>query len=223
MDAQEWNESLDRIISTLAEMIDLLKNESRRWATSPIFSTPQPSPAAASQPPTSATEPPSPASAIITPPALPPKVPPPSVFSLMPPLISASTLPKTNPYTVFSASKPKQATLPVPFVQETNQPPAPKPTQALEPKLTVIKKKRTNVKVAIEEPKLCSLFYHLTKLLFLNHIKWVAVKGEWRPPLRFVPTDPNVVGRLEWRPPWSTLKSCPDCILEDKDFIRVGE
>ncbi|MFS7967299.1 hypothetical protein Hanom_Chr09g00784161 [Helianthus anomalus] len=54
MDAHEWNESLDRIISTIAEMIDLLKNESRRWATSPFFSTPLPSPAAASPPPTSA-------------------------------------------------------------------------------------------------------------------------------------------------------------------------
>ncbi|KAJ0535866.1 hypothetical protein HanIR_Chr09g0435261 [Helianthus annuus] len=54
MDAHEWNESLDRIISTIAEMIDLLKNESRRWATSPIFSTPLPSPATASPPPTPA-------------------------------------------------------------------------------------------------------------------------------------------------------------------------
>ncbi|MFS7914284.1 hypothetical protein Hanom_Chr02g00151591 [Helianthus anomalus] len=35
-------------------MIDLLKNQSRRWATSPIFSTTLPSPAAASPPPTSA-------------------------------------------------------------------------------------------------------------------------------------------------------------------------
>ncbi|KAJ0838350.1 hypothetical protein HanRHA438_Chr16g0788081 [Helianthus annuus] len=53
MDAHEWKESLDRIISTIAEMIDLLKNESRRWGTSPIFSTPLPSPVAATPPPTS--------------------------------------------------------------------------------------------------------------------------------------------------------------------------
>ncbi|MFS7897169.1 hypothetical protein Hanom_Chr00s007159g01737031 [Helianthus anomalus] len=37
MDAHEWNESSDRIISTIEEMIDLLKHESQRWATSFIF------------------------------------------------------------------------------------------------------------------------------------------------------------------------------------------
>ncbi|KAF5756673.1 hypothetical protein HanXRQr2_Chr17g0817591 [Helianthus annuus] len=86
MDAHEWNESLDRIISTIAEMIDLLKNESRRWATSPIFSLPLPSPAAASSPPTSALVPtlPQPVSATAPTTTTPSPVP-----SLAPPSVSA--------------------------------------------------------------------------------------------------------------------------------------
>ncbi|KAJ0947310.1 hypothetical protein HanRHA438_Chr01g0013831 [Helianthus annuus] len=63
MDAREWKASMNRIESTLFEIINLLKEESRRWATAPIFSIPRPvfvnvpptsSPAAAT-PPTTAT------------------------------------------------------------------------------------------------------------------------------------------------------------------------
>ncbi|KAJ0445085.1 hypothetical protein HanIR_Chr16g0839051 [Helianthus annuus] len=42
MDAREWKASMDRIESTLFETSNLLKKESRRWATSPIFSTSPP-------------------------------------------------------------------------------------------------------------------------------------------------------------------------------------
>ncbi|XP_021994265.1 uncharacterized protein LOC110890929 isoform X1 [Helianthus annuus] len=102
MDAHEWNESLDRIISTIAEMIDLLKNESRRWATSPIFSTPLPSPAAASPPPTFAPVPTLPPPVSATPPtasktASKPVLPTPTSASKSVPKQAASTIPLVMP------------------------------------------------------------------------------------------------------------------------------
>ncbi|KAJ0866389.1 hypothetical protein HanRHA438_Chr12g0551111 [Helianthus annuus] len=210
MDAHEWNESLDRIISTIAEMIDLLKNESRRWATSPIFSTPQPSPAAASPPPTSATEPPSPASAIITPPALPLKTAQTPSLVPVPKSVhvavstsarkSASSLPKPTLfyppiYTISTSIKPTVATLTSVFNQ--------KATHAMEKNGSI---------VYLEGEDFDNRM--------LNHFVWKIKRGspnveatgetdlqprvvahlKWR--LRPVATAPYEIVRLEWRPPW---------------------
>ncbi|XP_022040994.1 mucin-7-like [Helianthus annuus] len=186
MDAHEWNESLDRIISTIAEMIDLLKNESRRWATSPIFSTPLPSPASASPPPTSATEQPSPASAIITPPALPLKTA--QTPSLVP-------VPKSVRVAVTTSARKSASSLPKPTLFYPPPKKVPLTTKSASKRTPTPSTKEADLK----DPSSDDLF----------NIDSATGKREWRPPWRLANTSPNTIGRFEWRPPWRMTKSIP--------------
>ncbi|KAJ0589873.1 hypothetical protein HanIR_Chr04g0191141 [Helianthus annuus] len=177
MDAHEWNESLDRIISTIAEMIDLLKHESRRWATSPIFSTPLPSPAAASPPPTSAPVPTLPPPVSATAPTTPRPIP----MNLHHQVDS--------PMTHYDPQKPK---LHIPRGNEKDDH-MPKQTIILSP---------TSYGSDTGPPQT----NHYKDHFYVHNeapIAYSAGKREWRPPWRPVETTLNATHRTEWRPPWS--------------------
>ncbi|MFS7945887.1 hypothetical protein Hanom_Chr06g00529401 [Helianthus anomalus] len=188
MDAHEWNESLDRIISTIAEMIDLLKNESRRWATSPIFSTPLPSPVAASPPPTSPIEPPSPASAIITPPASPPKIAP-TPCTLVPSLRMFASLP------LVPILENKKKCFLGAFVSISN----------------TLQEWSLETQGIIQQPCEDIIAEWKIKVDFMSWflVDFIRVSNEhtneWRPPWRLANTSPNADGRFEWRPLWGVL------------------
>ncbi|KAJ0850466.1 hypothetical protein HanPSC8_Chr13g0581151 [Helianthus annuus] len=64
MDAHEWNESLDRIVSKIAEMIDLLKNRPRFQAPAIVATTTTPPTTVADPPPN-----PTPTSSVVQNPA----------------------------------------------------------------------------------------------------------------------------------------------------------
>ncbi|KAJ0442150.1 hypothetical protein HanRHA438_Chr16g0753251 [Helianthus annuus] len=229
MDAHEWNESLDRIISTIAEMIDLLKNESRRWATSPIFSTPLPSPAAASPPPTVVIKPPPSTVATFA------IVPPPTsktteVASASPNICPTKKInhPLNNKDGGFGSQFTKRRFL------GTNGntmhylnvllPTSEKPFSSNS------SKDYSKVKGA----KVCLLPEMLQKAFQTNTSRCITSSKprptpdeeeaeqraveirEWWPPWRFTKTAPNGIVRVEWRPPW--VKFNPNVVLEDKDI-----
>ncbi|KAJ0578678.1 hypothetical protein HanIR_Chr05g0250611 [Helianthus annuus] len=209
MDAREWNESLDQIISTIAEMIDLLKNESRRWATSPIFSTPLPSPATDSPPPTVTPTLPSPPTIFVTAPRVPSPVPPP------PPKQACSTIPLAPKLAPTFSRKPISTTI------ET-------PTQKQAPRDVIPNSRCGALFKSISDLKLIEMWCpsqgpmpmrveHTSKSLSTLFICYgfvsdeetdevVTGKREWRPPWRLVMTAPNDTGQTEWRPPWSNTK-----------------
>ncbi|MFS8034125.1 hypothetical protein Hanom_Chr17g01577541 [Helianthus anomalus] len=176
MDAREWNESLDRIISTIAEMIDLLKNESRRWATSPIFSTPLPSPAAASPPPTFAPVPtlPPPLSATAPTTSATPKQA--ARIALLPP--------KSAPFTVTKPTTP-----PTSYPRED----------------TFMRDLKISYKASATTPSKMTTMILATKKMKFASFNTANGRREWRPPWRPVETAPNATGRIEWRPPWQTV------------------
>ncbi|KAJ0578431.1 hypothetical protein HanIR_Chr05g0247861 [Helianthus annuus] len=204
MDAHEWNESLNRIISTIAEMIDLLKNESRRWATSPIFSTPLPSPAA-----------PSPQSTPISTPKF-------TTFSQP----TASPKPSLLRASLLAPSGPKAAPL---SAYATTQ----APYSSLNVTISFKDSRAWKISKYDSEQLLKSCGYsicnHLIQvddnvlkasnlLMYLvvfeepfdiieeSHKKRVSKSGaqkhEWRPPWCSVKGSPSAAGRTEWRPPW---------------------
>ncbi|MFS8003039.1 hypothetical protein Hanom_Chr13g01209201 [Helianthus anomalus] len=176
MDAHEWNESLDRIISTIAEMIDLLKKESRRWASSPIFSTPLPSRAAASPPPTS------------------------DPVTTLPPPVSATT--PTTSATQKQAARiallpPKSA----PFtVTKPTTPPTSYPRED-----TFMRDLKISYKVSATTPSKTTTMILATKKMKFTSFNSANRRRKWSPPWRPVETTPNATGRIQWRPPWQTV------------------
>ncbi|KAJ0455349.1 hypothetical protein HanRHA438_Chr15g0702791 [Helianthus annuus] len=217
MDAQEWNESLDRIISTIAEMIDLLKNESRRWATSPIFSTPLPSPVTASPPPTSAPVPtlpppvsgtapnvPSPASAA-TPPASPPKIAP-TPCTPVPSLRMFASLPL-----VPILEKKKKCFLSA-FVSISN----------------TVKEWSLETHGIIQQPWEDIISKWKIKVDFMSWflVDFICVPNEhtneWRLPWCLVSTPQIATMRTEWRPPWPITERSLIASLRTRIFQAAG-
>ncbi|KAJ0855902.1 hypothetical protein HanRHA438_Chr14g0678471 [Helianthus annuus] len=215
MDAHEWNESLDRIISTIAEMIDLLKNESRRWATSPIFSTPLPSPATDSPPPKMAAS--ISTSTIVNIQSTPEHQPEPAakIVTLQPnpdPKPSASIPTNTKSSTHNTESLTRVAP---PFKRTPSpiSPPSLEMTGRATVKATTLITMATMLKtdvISTKTKKKTTTFIHAT------------VRREWRPPWHSVPTSPNTIGRVEWRPPWRNTKFHPGSSLRTRMF-RGGE
>ncbi|MFS7936564.1 hypothetical protein Hanom_Chr05g00417041 [Helianthus anomalus] len=204
MDAHEWNESLDRIISTIAEMINLLKNESRRWATSPIFSTPLPSPAAASPPPTSAPVPTLPPPK----PATTPPIPSPASALKSPPQLAPSQMPTSPTITPIQSTQYLDASVQSDIILNSF-----KAISEFEEKFGVNYKVTTYFSDTQKHTTKCmGVIYGIDLMCVIKeHIR------EWRPPWRLVKTTPNAIGRVEWRPPWQKDKFSA---LEDKNDLK---
>ncbi|KAJ0481867.1 hypothetical protein HanRHA438_Chr13g0605891 [Helianthus annuus] len=249
MDAHEWNESLDRIISRIAEMIDLLKNESRRWATSPIFSTPLPSPAVASPPPTSAPVPtlPPPVSATAPTTSVTPKQA--ARIALLPPKSAPFTVTKpTTPPT----SYPREATFMrdlkisykaslhpkfrvnnyTPFTKKEKMVNAVTKTLHYEHYVKDYHHEKSSSKEMVTPSFNHYLPFHVNNgiLLIVNEalLERLVEKHDWRPPWRFTKTTLNAIERVEWRPPWghqvlSKFSPCGQGEFEQGGLIRATQ
>ncbi|KAJ0443583.1 hypothetical protein HanIR_Chr16g0822381 [Helianthus annuus] len=210
MDAREWNASMDRTESMLFEMIGLLKNESRRWATSPIFSKPSP---------ISALIPPSPASEPL-----------PTTTAILPAtkFITFDQLTTTLALEQLAAPKPALNTSPSP-TSAVVQPPTqvypatlapktalklqtPPPNRASSPSVSAPKRATLPQSVApktlsLQEPGASKMAATPTSFEGHNLISLVqptsTAKREWRPLWSHGETALYVIVRIEWRPPWS--------------------
>ncbi|KAJ0535865.1 hypothetical protein HanIR_Chr09g0435251 [Helianthus annuus] len=226
MDAREWKASMDRIESTLSEIINLLKMESQRWATSPIFSTPPPvsvialeaksrtlPPPVSSTPPhvpslVSAHEPPSPASATTT-------------------SSAQTTAPGPVPKFVHVAIHASDPFFPPIYMTQTlKQAPTLGGEDYERPMHAVISYGVRQIAISFLKKNVLfhlpgedvnnRMIHHLGKE-FKRRIttKREAEKREWRPPWQPNKTVSNATARTDWRPPWSSIFRLH--ILEDKD------
>ncbi|KAJ0456271.1 hypothetical protein HanRHA438_Chr15g0711641 [Helianthus annuus] len=184
MDAREWKASIDRIESTLFEIINLLKEESRRWATAPIFSTPRP--VSVNAPPTLSTIAASP--------------PPTSVPIRSSPLAFVSTV-TPKQVNLATSSIPK----PIPKVEYQFQ-----HNMIF---LPVVRKstpqKAPTIANCLLGPPTVEWPYRTMNRNRTAPITGIAEKRDWRPPWRSVATALNVAVRLEWRPPWPVAEHLP--------------
>ncbi|KAJ0578456.1 hypothetical protein HanRHA438_Chr04g0194971 [Helianthus annuus] len=183
MDALEWKASMDRIESTLFEIINVLKMESQRWATSPIFSTP------------------SPVSIIAPPTSVPVPSPPPTTHSSMTPKQASVTNqpPKKN---FRHHTSNNHCSIPTPLASKpipasprkattTKSSSKPKPTPSL-------------IQASMVSSGLSKVVYTRTTTNQVTQINGATPNRDWRPPWGFIKTAPNAAGRTEWRPPWCT-------------------
>ncbi|KAJ0920043.1 hypothetical protein HanRHA438_Chr05g0236521 [Helianthus annuus] len=201
MDAREWNASMDRIESMLFEMIGLLKNESRRWATSPIFS--KPPPISAPVPPSPAPEPLPTTTAII----------PATKFTTFDQLAAPKPALNTSPSpTSAVAQPPRQVSSATPAPKSALKLQTPPPYRASSPSISAPKRATLPQSVApktlsLPEPGASKIAATPTSFAGHNFISLVqptsTAKREWRPLWSHGETALYVIVRLEWRPPWS--------------------
>ncbi|KAJ0776944.1 hypothetical protein HanRHA438_Chr11g0526581 [Helianthus annuus] len=187
MDAQTLSkyELFDRIESSIARMIDILKNRPRL------------------PPPISAATPTAMSPVSTTPPTYTPISTPKSTTFGQPP-----AAPKPSPLRV-PKTTPTRPSLPKPFASRPN----PTPTLALTlcPKWNTGFTKTAWEMSITGMPQ----FHWSSKWYKDDSIESVAKQREWRPPWhpsrQYIETAPNVVVRLEWRPPWNSLMLHRDC------------
>ncbi|MFS7930303.1 hypothetical protein Hanom_Chr04g00342651 [Helianthus anomalus] len=185
MNTLEWKASMDRVESTLFEIINLLKEESRRWATSPILSTP---------PPVSVISPPTLLTIVFSlpPTSVPVPSPPPDFVSTMKPKQASATTPPTT-------AIPKSTQKPVPTPLAPTLVPSPQKVTA-----TKSSSKPTPTPILIQTSMVSSKLKKVVRSLPtakpMTSIKEIAGLPEWRPPWRLMETAPNLTVQLEWRP-----------------------
>ncbi|KAJ0906805.1 hypothetical protein HanRHA438_Chr07g0291381 [Helianthus annuus] len=202
MDAQEWNESLNRIESILVEIIDFLKNRTRLLQ------------------PVSATTPlaPSPVVALPTPVFLPSPIlnyhhqplnqssPPEQVTCLSP------LLPQT-PQEVVLKTSPSTATSPRHQTPQWSPIPTPNAAPFHHDNRNSLVHNKALTEGKAKERKWCPLWRPV------ETAPNATSKTEWWSLWSFASTSPNSNGSTEWRPPWCIPEIGPDFILEDKDIL----